>query len=64
MNAITLTAAQQTQAASLQAAVTSAQAALVTARQALQTYLAATAGATKNQRVQLTADGKTAVVMP
>jgi len=64
MNVVSLTAPQQTEAATLQTAVTAAQTALVAARRALEAYLKTTAGATTNQRVQLTTDGKTAVVLP
>jgi hypothetical protein len=74
MKAYTLTTDQQTEAAALKAAVLTAQAALVAANQALTAYLTSAtcnlAGSPPSstlksgQRLQLTADGTMAILLP
>ena len=62
MKTATLTAPQQTEAATLKAASATALTALVAAQTALAAYLRTSTGATAAQRVQLSDDGTTVIV--
>jgi hypothetical protein len=65
MKSVALTTAQQTQAASLKAAFVTAQQAAKTAHTAYMTFLSTAAGVpvTPGQRLQLTDDGTSVVII-